>query len=84
MDFLLKPEKIVIEVKMTRKTLGEKELGTQLIEDKAKYQAHPDCRKLICLVYDPDDRITNPKGISNDPNSKDERVEVQVIIKPDA
>jgi REase_DpnII-MboI len=84
MDFLLKQERIVIEVKKTRKTLGDKDLGNQLIEDKARYQVHPDCRKLICFVYDPDGRITNPRGISNDLNSKDEHFEVQVIIKPDA
>jgi hypothetical protein len=84
MDFLLKAEKLVIEVKKTRKSLGDKELGKQLIEDKARYKAHPDCRKLICFVYDPEGRITNPKGISNDLNAKEETFEVQVIIKPDA
>jgi hypothetical protein len=84
MDFLLKQERIVIEIKKTRKNLGDKELGNQLIEDKARYRVHQDCRKLICFVYDPEGRITNPSGIGNDLNSKDGELEVQVIIKPNA
>ena len=82
MDFLLKDEKIVIEVKKTRKGLGDKELGKQLIEDKAKYKVHPDCKKLICFTYDPDGRIVNPQGLINDLNSQDEDFEVEIVIKP--
>lgn len=82
MDFLLKEEKIVVEVKKTRKGLGDKELGKQLIEDKEKYKAHPDCKKLICFTYDPEGRITNPKGLENDLNKQEPEFEVQVIIKP--
>jgi hypothetical protein len=82
MDFLLKKECIVIEVKKTRKELSDKELGKQLIEDKEKYKAHPDCKKLICFAYDPENRIANPKGIENDLNKQTENFEVTVIIKP--
>lgn len=84
MDFLLKQERTVIEVKRTRRGLGDKELGSQLIEDKARYRAHPDCRKLICFVYDPEGRIANPRGISNDLDSQEDTFEVKVIIKPGA
>jgi hypothetical protein len=82
MDFLLKSEKTVIEVKKTRVGLNDKELGKQLLEDKEKYKVHPDCHKLICFTYDPDGRIINPKGIVNDLNSKTDEFEVQVIIMP--
>src|SRR5262249_50028324 len=37
MDFLLKEERLVIETKMTRKGLGAKELGEELLIDIAKY-----------------------------------------------
>ncbi|WP_246327533.1 hypothetical protein [Candidatus Competibacter phosphatis] len=57
MDFLLKDEATVIEVKMTRNGLGAKELGEQLILDIAHYKSHPNCRELYCLVYDPEARI---------------------------
>lgn len=82
MDFLLKSEKIVIEVKKTRKGLNDKELGKQLIEDKAKYKAHPDCKKLICFTYDPEGRIVNPKGIENDLKSQDDDFQVLIVIRP--
>lgn len=82
MDFLLKEEQIVIEVKKTRKTLTDKELGTQLIEDKEKYKQHPNCKKLICFTYDPEGRISNPKGLQNDLNKDDSDFKVEIIIKP--
>jgi hypothetical protein len=83
MDFLLKSEQIVVEVKKTRPGLGDKELGKQLIEDKAKYQVHPDCKKLICFTYDPDGRIINPKGIQNDLNQDTDKFKVLIVIKPE-
>ena len=81
MDFLLKVEKTVIEVKKTRAGLADKELGKQLIEDKARYQSHQDCRKLICFVYDPEGRIVNPKGIQNDLNLNSDDFIVEIIIR---
>jgi len=26
---------------------------SELIQDVARYKAHPDCERLVCLVYDP-------------------------------
>ena len=82
MDFLLKNEQIVIETKKSRKGLGAKEVGEQLIVDIAKYQNHPDCRTLICFVYDSEMRIPNPKGIENDLNRTEGDLTVKVIIRP--
>ena len=82
MDFLLKNEKIVIEVKKTREGLDDKELGNQLIIDIDRYKAHSDCEKLICFVYDPEERIHNPVGIMNDLNKQHDGF-AMVIIKPD-
>jgi hypothetical protein len=66
MDFLLKNEKTVIEVKKTRKSMTQKSLGEELIIDIEKYQTHPDCEKLYCFVYDPEGLLGNPTGIKND------------------
>lgn len=82
MDFLLKKEQVVIEAKKTRKGLGSKEVGEQLIVDIAKYQSHPDCKTLICFVYDPEGGIPNPKGIENDLNRTEGDLTVKVIIAP--
>ena len=82
MDFLLKGTGIVIEVKKTRQGLGAKELGTQLIDDIARYQSHHECDHLICFVYDPEGRVDNPKGIENDLSREDNALKVTVWIVP--
>ena len=81
-DFLLKQEQIVVEIKKTRKDLGAKQVGEQLIIDIKRYKSHPDCKALICFVYDPEGRIANPRGIENDLNGEHEGVDVKVIIAP--
>ncbi len=81
-DFLLKNEKIVIEVKKTRKGLDAKKLGEELTLDKAKYRTHPDCKTLLCFVYDPEGRIANPRGIENDLSEESPEFTVKVFIKP--
>lgn len=82
MDFLLKNESVVIEVKKTRLGLADKELGDQLIIDVDRYKVHPDCKRLICFIYDAEGRIGNPKGLMADLNNQHEGF-VTVIIKPD-
>jgi hypothetical protein len=82
MDFLLPEAEAVLEVKMTRETLAAKQLGEQLIIDIAKYQKHPQCRTLLCLVYDPQGFIANPRGIENDLNRDDKKMAVRVLITP--
>ncbi|MGA3698032.1 hypothetical protein ACPAVH_19445 [Enterobacteriaceae bacterium TYF_5] len=81
-DFLLKDENIIIEVKKTRKSLKAKDVGDQLIIDKAHYTAHPDCKSLICFVYDPDGRISNPVGLERDLEKNNNGLNVKVIIAP--
>jgi hypothetical protein len=81
-DFLLKAEQVVIEVKKTRKGLAAKEIGDQLLIDIQRYQAHPDCKTLVCFVYDPEGRIANPRGIEADLNKQHGSMPVEVIIAP--
>jgi hypothetical protein len=81
-DFLLKDFKIVVEIKKTRKGLTAKEIGSQLIEDIARYKVHPDCETLVCFVYDPDGYINNPRGIENDLSANSNSMKVQVIVRP--
>ena len=66
MDFLLKGHEIVVEVKMARRGLLAKEVSEQLIIDAAKYRQHPECKTLVCLVYDPSGLVKNPRGIERD------------------
>lgn len=79
-DFLLKKERIVIEVKKTRESLGAGKVGGELLIDMARYRTHQDCDMLILFVYDPDCYINNPLGVKTDLESKDAEGKVKVVI----
>jgi len=81
-DLVLKQERIVIETKMTRKSLTQKELVRQLIQDKEQYRDHPDCGTLIFFVYDPTHRLTNPTAIEHDLSDAQGRPPAIVVISP--
>jgi hypothetical protein len=82
MDFLLKEHALVIETKMTRSGLSTKELTSQLIEDVARYAAHPGCRTLVCFVYDPENRVVNPVGLERDLSCTRNGMTVKALIFP--
>lgn len=81
-DFLIKREQIVIEVKKTRSTLKDKHVGEQLVIDINRYRGHPNCKFLFCFVYDPDGYISNPAGLETDLNRTHDGLEVRVFIAP--
>lgn len=81
-DFLLRNEEIAIESKMTRKGLSQKKVREQLIIDKAYYKTHPKCKTLYCLVYDPGDKIKNPRGFERDLSDKVNGFETRVFVVP--
>ncbi len=83
-DFLLKGERIVVEVKKTRATLSTSDLGSQLLVDIARYQRHPDCGVLVCFIYDPEGRIGNPVGLERDLEAHPGALKVRAIIGPKA
>lgn len=83
MDFLLKAEKIGIEVKKTSETLKDKKIGEELAIDIVKYQNHPDCKYLLCFVYDPEGYLKNPEGLISDlNNSGNDNMTVRVVVSP--
>jgi hypothetical protein len=82
MDFLIKPEQVVVEATMARKGLGQKELVTQLAEDILRYQSHQDCKTLMCFVYDPTAKCSNPTARENDLTKKRGGLQVIVIVQP--
>jgi len=82
MDFLLKKEQMVVEMKKTRDGLGEKEIGSQLIVDIARYKVHQDCKTLVCFVYDPEGIIGNPAGLEKDLSWTEDGFSVETLISP--
>lgn len=80
-DFLLPNEGLVIEIKKTRKSMKDINLGEQLIIDLEKYRTHPQCRYIVCFVYDPEEILVNPDGITRDLNAEHDG-EAMVVIEP--
>jgi hypothetical protein len=58
--------------------------GIAIVVVPLAVSADPQCRRLVCFVYDPEGRIANPVGIENDLNSGDHGIEVRVSILPKA
>ncbi len=81
-DFLLKREQVFVEVKMTRKGLDQKAVLKQLTEDKERYRVHPDCRALVCFVYDPGGMCDNPNALEHDVSVADGDLRVVVVVAP--
>ncbi len=84
-DFLLKDEEIAIEIKMTRSNEdnADDRIGRELLLDIDRYKEHPHCKTLICFVYDPNGRITNPERLTKDLLSKNtSKLQVVVHIRP--
>lgn len=82
MDFLLKRERVVVETKMTRKNLGQKEVAKELTEDTAWYRNHPDCNALVCFIYDPNHLCTNPVALEADVPQNSPGFPVTVVVGP--
>ena len=79
-DFLLKKERIIVEAKMTRQNLKQKQVVEQLIVDRAHYATHPDCELLLCFVYDPERRLDNPRAIESDLSTDEPAPRMLVIV----
>jgi hypothetical protein len=82
MDFILKRQQVVVEVKMTRKGLDQKEVVNQLTVDKERYRTHPDCRALVCFIYDPAGICTNPAALEDDVSVPEGDFRVVVVVAP--
>jgi hypothetical protein len=62
--------------------MSTRDLGEQLISDVARYRHHPCCKKLVCLVFDPEHRIINPRGVESDLSRFSDGMSVKVVIVP--
>ena len=83
-DFVLKKEKIIIEVKMSNDKLGAKQLGEELLIDIGRYKAYPDCSDLVIFIYDKSDHIRNKKGLIEDLQKQSTNsFNITVVISPD-
>jgi hypothetical protein len=83
-DFLLASEQLVVEAKKTRDGFGARELDEQLLVDVQNYSRCPDCRTLVCFVYDPEGRIASPRETEHELSAEKNGLAVRVMIAPKA
>jgi REase_DpnII-MboI len=83
LDFVLKREKIILEIKITSESLPLKKLGEDLYIDIGRYKAYPDCNNLVIFIYDKGDFIRNKIGFIYDlENQSTPTFKVTAIINP--
>jgi hypothetical protein len=81
-DFYLKRERTIVEAKMTRKGLNQKEVANQLIIDKERYTAVDNVDNLVCFVYDPERHCANPAALETDLEQLTGKLRVAVVVCP--
>lgn len=79
-DFVLRQEQVAVEAKMTRESLGAKEIRSQLVDDMFGYRGQKNVAALVVVVYDPTRRIDNPAGFEHDLNTDDPELLVRIVI----
>lgn len=82
-DFVLKKEKIILEIKMTSEDLTIKKLGEELLVDIGRYKGYTECDNLMIFIYDKGDYIRNKDGFISDLQKQSvNNFKVTVIINP--
>lgn len=67
---------------MIRNGLDDKKVGEELSIDITRYGDR--CKKIICFIYDKDNKLKNPYGLINDLEKLGaNKVAVKVYISPD-
>lgn len=79
-DFMLRESGIVVETKMTRPSLKDKDVGAELLIDWGRYPRHPDCKAIFALIYDPKRLLRNPGGIEDDLTGAVEGIPTRAIV----
>ena len=65
-DFVLPDYELAIELKFARDSMDSKSLGEELVVDRERYSAKKGVRHLLCLVFDHEGRLRNPRGLERD------------------
>ena len=81
MDFLLPAHFTVIETKLVRDKPHGRAIGNELIIDIDHYRAHPGCKLLWCVVYDPNHFISNAGGLVRDIEGESKNTKGTVTTK---
>lgn len=79
-DFVLPVHRLAIELKFTRDSMSKKSLGDDLINDAHRYAERKELKYLVCLVFDGEGRLENPRGLERDLSGEQKGMMIQVRI----
>lgn len=65
-DFVLPEFELAVELKRSRPSMTAKLLGEQLLIDVARYGQRSDVSHLVCIVFDHEGLLDNPRGLERD------------------
>lgn len=80
-DFVLPEFGLAVELKYARDSLTTAKLGEELVIDRARYAARGEIKHLVCLVFDHDGKISNPRGVEGDVSREASQQEFAVTVK---
>lgn len=79
-DFLLRESGVIVETKMTRDRLRDRQVGEELTIDWKRYERHPDCRAILAVVYDSGRYLSNAAGLERDLSQTHNEPATRVIV----
>ncbi len=80
MDFLLPEYRTAVELKHSRTGMKSSTVGDELAIDIEHYKVHPNVRHLVCIVFDRDGHLANPRGLERDLSGLRDRLAVTVRV----
>ncbi|QCR19561.1 hypothetical protein [Agrococcus sp. SGAir0287] len=80
-DFVIPEIELAIELKFARDTMSDKTLGEELLVDRDRYSGRRDVRHLVCLVFDHDGKLRNPRALEADLARKASEESLAVTVR---
>jgi hypothetical protein len=65
---------------MTRPNLKQRQVVSELTQDKAHYAKHPDCKTLVCFIYDPASLLDNPTALVDDLSDETQALRTVIVV----
>lgn len=82
-EFFLKAIQTMVELKFVRGSKDIKKVKSELATDLLDYGSNPLVDHVICLVYDPQNALTNPAGLMSDLSGSTRGLAtVEVVVSP--
>lgn len=84
-DIVVPSAQTVMETKIIRNAAHAKRIADEIKVDIESYHAHPACKRLLALLYDPSQHIIDPAGIMNELSGQrvkgESKFDVQVLVR---